>query len=128
MAQSNSGIGNVIPNTQLAQMAMSYARRRMLGAAARLAWLMHSQTRCEAPMTWPKLVRGMSMLRIACCVGWPASVLWRKHTAVFSATGPYLPIVSDGQACLTGASSSHARAIGASTRAVPITDPHVKAT
>ena len=36
MGQSNSGIGNVIPNTELAQMAMSYARSRMLGAAARL--------------------------------------------------------------------------------------------
>jgi len=36
MAQSNSGIGNVIPNTELAQMAMSYARSGMLGAAARL--------------------------------------------------------------------------------------------
>ena len=36
VAQSNSGIGNVIPNTELAQMAMSYARSRMLWAAARL--------------------------------------------------------------------------------------------
>src|SRR5215469_12742472 len=35
MGQSNSGIGNVIPNAALAQMAMSYARSRMLGAAVR---------------------------------------------------------------------------------------------
>ncbi len=36
MAQSNSGIGNVIPNAELVQMAMSYSRSRMLCAAARL--------------------------------------------------------------------------------------------
>ena len=36
MAQSNSGIGNVIPNTELVQIAKSYARSRMLCAAARL--------------------------------------------------------------------------------------------
>ena len=36
MAQSNSGIGNVTPNAELVQMAMSYARSRMLCAAARL--------------------------------------------------------------------------------------------
>jgi hypothetical protein len=36
VAQSNSGIGNVIPNTELVQLAVSYARSRMLGAAARL--------------------------------------------------------------------------------------------
>lgn len=36
MAQSNGGIGNVIPNTELLQIAMSYARSRMLCAAARL--------------------------------------------------------------------------------------------
>ena len=34
MAQSNSGIGNVIPNTELVQIAMSYARSRTLCAAA----------------------------------------------------------------------------------------------
>ena len=33
MAQSNSGIGNVIPNKDLVQIAMSYARSRMLCAA-----------------------------------------------------------------------------------------------
>ena len=36
MAQFNSGIDNVIPKTELVQMAMSYARSRMLCAAARL--------------------------------------------------------------------------------------------
>lgn len=36
MAQSNSGIGNVIPNAEFVQMAMSYARSPMLCAAARL--------------------------------------------------------------------------------------------
>lgn len=36
MAQSDSGIGNVTPNAELVQMAMSYARSRMLCAAARL--------------------------------------------------------------------------------------------
>ena len=36
MNQSNSGIGNVTPNAELVQMAMSYARSRMLCAAARL--------------------------------------------------------------------------------------------
>jgi len=36
MAQSNSSIGNVTPNAELLQMAMSYARSRMLCAAARL--------------------------------------------------------------------------------------------
>ena len=36
MGQSGSGIGNVIPNAELVQMAMSYARSRMLCAAARL--------------------------------------------------------------------------------------------
>jgi len=36
MAQSNSGIGNVTPNAELVQMAMSYARSRVLCAAARL--------------------------------------------------------------------------------------------
>jgi hypothetical protein len=36
MPQSNSGIGNVTPNAELVQMAMSYARSRMLCAAARL--------------------------------------------------------------------------------------------
>ena len=35
MAQSNSGIGNVIPNTELVQMAMS-ARSRLLCTNARL--------------------------------------------------------------------------------------------
>ena len=37
MAQSNSGIGNVTPNAELVQMAMSYARSRVLCAAARLS-------------------------------------------------------------------------------------------
>ncbi len=36
MAQSDGGIGNVTPNTELVQMAMSYSRSRMLCAAARL--------------------------------------------------------------------------------------------
>ena len=36
MAQSDGGIGNVIPNTALVEMAMSYSRSRMLCAAARL--------------------------------------------------------------------------------------------
>src|SRR5262249_20152092 len=36
MAQSNSGIGNVIQNAELVQMAMSYARSRVLCATARL--------------------------------------------------------------------------------------------
>jgi len=36
MSQSGGGIGNVIPNAELVQMAMSYARSRMLCAAARL--------------------------------------------------------------------------------------------
>jgi hypothetical protein len=36
MAQSDSGIGNVTPNAELVQMAMSYSRSHMLCAAARL--------------------------------------------------------------------------------------------
>jgi hypothetical protein len=36
MAQSNTGIGNVTPNAELVQMAMSYSRSRVLCAAARL--------------------------------------------------------------------------------------------
>lgn len=36
IAQSNSGIGNVIPNTEFVQMAISYARSHILWAAARL--------------------------------------------------------------------------------------------
>lgn len=36
IAQSNSGVGNVIPNTEFVQMAMSYARSHILWAAARL--------------------------------------------------------------------------------------------
>jgi hypothetical protein len=36
MTESNAGIGNVIPNTQLIDMAMAFARSRVLGAAARL--------------------------------------------------------------------------------------------
>ncbi|WP_263351464.1 methyltransferase [Acidicapsa acidisoli] len=36
MVQSNSGIGNVTPNTGLVEMAMGYSRSRMLCAAARL--------------------------------------------------------------------------------------------
>ncbi len=36
MAQPNSGIGNVTPNSQLLEMAMAYSRSRMLCAAARL--------------------------------------------------------------------------------------------
>ena len=36
MAQQNSGIGNVIPNAQLVEMAMAYSRSRVLCAAARL--------------------------------------------------------------------------------------------
>ena len=36
MAQSNSGIGNVVSNTALVEMAMAYSRSRMLCAAARL--------------------------------------------------------------------------------------------
>ncbi len=36
MAQSNSGIGNVITNTGLLEMAMAYSRSRVLCAAARL--------------------------------------------------------------------------------------------
>jgi hypothetical protein len=36
MAQTNGGIGNVIPNTALVEMAMAYSRSRMLCAAARL--------------------------------------------------------------------------------------------
>ena len=36
MAQSDSGIGNVTPNAELVQMAMSYSRSYMLCAAARL--------------------------------------------------------------------------------------------
>ena len=85
MAQSNSGIGNVTPNAELVQMAMSYARSRMLCAAARLGVADALGARSAAPITWPKLVRRMSMLCIVCCVRWPPSVLWRKHIAVFSA-------------------------------------------
>jgi len=36
MTQSTGGIGNVIPNAQLVEMAMAYSRSRMLCAAARL--------------------------------------------------------------------------------------------
>ncbi|HEY1985294.1 MAG TPA: hypothetical protein VGG85_07795 [Terracidiphilus sp.] len=36
MGQTNSGIGNVIPNTGLVEMEMAYSRSRMLSAAARL--------------------------------------------------------------------------------------------
>jgi ubiquinone/menaquinone biosynthesis C-methylase UbiE len=36
MAQTNGGIGNVIPNAGLVEMAMAYSRSRMLCAAARL--------------------------------------------------------------------------------------------
>jgi hypothetical protein len=36
MTQSDSGIGNVTPNAELVQMAMSYSRSRVLCAAARL--------------------------------------------------------------------------------------------
>lgn len=36
MAQSSGGIGNVIPNQDLVEMAMAYSRSRMLCAAARL--------------------------------------------------------------------------------------------
>ena len=36
MAQPNSGIGNVTPNTALVEMAMAYSRSRVLCAAARL--------------------------------------------------------------------------------------------
>ena len=36
MPQRNQGIGNVIPNAELVQMAMSYSRSRVLCAAARL--------------------------------------------------------------------------------------------
>lgn len=36
MSQSNSGIGNVTPNTALLEMAMAYSRSRVLLAAARL--------------------------------------------------------------------------------------------
>ena len=36
MDQSSSGIGNVISNADLVQMAMSYTRSRVLCAAARL--------------------------------------------------------------------------------------------
>jgi len=36
MAQSNSGIGNVVTNTGLVEMAMAYSRSRILCAAARL--------------------------------------------------------------------------------------------
>jgi hypothetical protein len=36
MTQSDSGIGNVTPNAELVQMAMSYSRSYMLCAAARL--------------------------------------------------------------------------------------------
>lgn len=36
MAQSDIGIGNVTPNAELVQMAMSYSRSCMLCAAARL--------------------------------------------------------------------------------------------
>lgn len=36
MAQASAGIGNVIPNTSLLEMAMAYARSRILCAAARL--------------------------------------------------------------------------------------------
>jgi hypothetical protein len=54
MAQFNSGIDNVIPNTELVQMAISYARSRMLCAAARLGVGVHSQTRCAAPKQLPR--------------------------------------------------------------------------
>ena len=36
MAQPNSGIGNVMANTELVEMAMAYSRSRVLCAAARL--------------------------------------------------------------------------------------------
>jgi hypothetical protein len=36
MAQSDIGIGNVTPNAELVQMAMTYSRSCMLYAAARL--------------------------------------------------------------------------------------------
>jgi hypothetical protein len=36
MAQTDNGIGNVVPNSQLLEMAMAYSRSRILCAAARL--------------------------------------------------------------------------------------------
>jgi hypothetical protein len=43
MAQSDSGIGNVTPNAELVQMAMSYSRSYMLCAAVRLGIAMRSE-------------------------------------------------------------------------------------
>jgi hypothetical protein len=36
MGQTNGGIGNVMPNAELVEMAMAYSRSRMLCAPARL--------------------------------------------------------------------------------------------
>ena len=59
MAQSDSGIGNVTPNAELVQMAMSYSRSYMLCAAARLGIADALGDEVRRSITWPRLVRRM---------------------------------------------------------------------
>ena len=73
MAQSNSGIGNVIPNTELAQMAMSYARSRMLGAAARLGVADALADEVRSADDLAKTCQADADPLFACCVRWPTS-------------------------------------------------------
>ena len=80
MAQSDSGIGNVTPNAELVQMAMSYSRSYMLCAAARLgiADALGDQVRSVDHLA-ETCQADVDALCIACCVPWPASALQRKR-------------------------------------------------
>lgn len=66
MVQLSGGIGNVRTNTELVEMAMAYSRSRMLCAAARLGIADLLETSYVALVSWPKTVRLMPMLCIAC--------------------------------------------------------------
>jgi hypothetical protein len=110
MAQANSGIGNVIPNTELVQMAMSYARSRMLWAAARLgvADAPADEVRsaddlaktCQGDVDAPyRLLRGLASIR----------VMEETHRGIFG----YWSLLTD---CIRRASLPHRCVIVPRTR------------
>jgi hypothetical protein len=94
MAQSNIRIGNVIPNIELVQMAMSYARSRMLCAAARLgvADALADEVRSADDLAEPCQADVDALYRLLRAM---ASILVFEEThRVFSATGPLMEYAS----------------------------------
>ena len=79
MAQPNGGIGNVITNTGLVEMAMAYSRSRIFCAAARLGVADALGDEVRTLASWPKSARRMPMRCTACFARSPASALRRRR-------------------------------------------------